>query len=204
MQELYFTFAIIITIVGFVKYYILVDASITESNIVSWGLWTLIGFDVMINIMISSNDLVEIVQGFILFSGPLLITFALYKRGKAKIGYVTSFEWKCITIAILLFVLVIFLEYSSFESNFAKNILSVSIIILDFVVFLPLLKDIINNTDNESYVPWLLWAIGNFLAILAIKEFSFAAISFLGYVSLVTLLVTIYIVFKTKLKKATS
>lgn len=206
MQELYFILAVVLTAVAFYRYYVSIEANITESNLVSWTLWTLIGFVYMINVLYfpedrKNVDIVEKVQVIIMFVGPLSILVSLYKKGKAKWGDVSSFEKKCIWAALFLLISIIYLKHFPINILYIKELLSIAIIILDFVVFLPLLKSIIKNPETEDYTPWITWGIGSIFALLAVKEPSFAASSFLVYISIVTLLVGGYIYLRIKLFK---
>jgi hypothetical protein len=201
MQNIYIFLALGITSWGYMIYYKSIEKNITESNIVSWILWTIIGSNIMLNILFSSNDKAEIIQGIILFLGPLFISVALYRKGKAKWGKVSGFEKICISWAIILLISIIYFKFFPVNIKYFTEIISISIIILDFIVFLPLLVYIFKNPETENPKPWIIWIFANPIAILAIEDYSFAAISFLLYMTTLMPLVAFYIIIKTKQKK---
>ncbi|QFR38784.1 hypothetical protein A9Q91_00935 [Candidatus Gracilibacteria bacterium 28_42_T64] len=193
MNDYLFLASLAFTAFGFYKYYQALKNDAENINLVTWLLWTLIGFIVMLSKVFSETDRIELFQGIMLFTGPLIIALLMMKNG-SKLTDIGRFDKVCSLMAINLFISYLIIEGSIYGNiPWVEKTLSIVLISVDFIVFTPLLREIYKNPQGESIIPWLSWSVGGLLALLAIEEHSFVGSAFIIYLFALMTILVVYI-----------
>jgi hypothetical protein len=134
----------------------------------SWLLWTLIGLALLLSYK-SSGAEENVWPAVFGFTNPVMITAAAIWRG-GKWKKLESYEWACLVFGIGSLIMWWFVKQNHELSQWAL----VLAIAADIFAAIPTFIFFWHEPDGDRPIPWLLFAIGYFIAIFAIEEKTFA------------------------------
>lgn len=153
-----------IVLLNIVPYSIRVYQDKIKPNIVSWGLWSLIGFSLLVTYD-ASGAKANIWPAFFGFTNPLMITLLLICK-RREIGILEETDKICLFLSLVSLELWFVFRNIRELAQFALYLS----IVADAIAAIPTFRDIFRNPENDRPVCWGIFGLGYLLSMFSITE----------------------------------
>lgn len=180
---------VLISLLGTIWYIRTIFTSGTRPNAISWLIWMVAPF-VGTFLSIKAGAGFSVLGVFMSGFGPLLVIFfALIKRNAFwKVNY---FDVLCGLFSVIALIMYVITKNPNSSIIFA--------IISDGLAAIPTILKSREHPDSESGSIYFAGIMNNLLALLIIKDWSFAVYSFNAYIVLVNIII-VFAIYRKKIK----
>ncbi len=189
MEEIIGKVSGLIVLGSVIPYSIRIYQRKTNPNLMSWAIWSFVGFAILLTYESSGakDNIWPVIFGFF---NPLLVTILILWRGRKR-EKPNQMELSCIGIATVSIIFWFFVQNSKELSQYANYIA----ITADACAAIPTILYYFKKPHEDRPFAWVMYAIGYGLAIFAVTEPTIANYALLLYMFFGALFISMPLIF---------